>query len=516
MTRWLMARRMSKIAARLWMSLLMDWTSTLALAALAMIPATGCADDIGPKAEFEEQRVEFENHGVRLAGSLLLPLGEAKTPAVVFVHGAGRQTRESFREVATHFAVRGIAALIYDKRGTGKSGGDYESREPYTNLVNDCLAAVGFLQQHRSVDPEKIGLWGLSQGATICGTAASRTTDIPFVIVIGADVADGSLFQYRDNLFRKSGLSARLRDVAEKFHMVDQDLQNTFRNGFRLSLLTPRTYPSPDQFVHPAWSRVNQPVLAMWGEQDQNIAVAESVAGLKNSLAQANNRNWTILIEPGTNHDLKIAAAGEPATGPRGYPAGALATMTDWAWTVLQHPETIPPGQQSGNPPEAGVLSRLVGYERLRWFGNGVVQAGLWMFFLIRFGVDVFGSLSQLVMGRLRRSPPVAVSAPNRLRDFTRAIGTLNALILVGFSITAVLVVDQLHPRCPFLLRFVPLLGFASTLATVWLLIRVVRTPGNQSSDPPAQRSGRFSWDLLCLILFVPYMLYWNLIGTTF
>ena len=46
-----------------------------------------------------------------------------------------------------YFASQGIAALIYDKRGTGQSGGAYESYEPYENLVNDALSAVAFLKR---------------------------------------------------------------------------------------------------------------------------------------------------------------------------------------------------------------------------------------------------------------------------------------------------------------------------------------------------------------------------------
>ena len=98
-----------------------------------------------------EHRVEFHNQDVKLAGSLLLPRSEVPVPAVVFVHGAGRQTREPYREAGEYFASQGIAALIYDKRGTGRSGGAYESLEPYENLVNDALAGVASLKQRREI-----------------------------------------------------------------------------------------------------------------------------------------------------------------------------------------------------------------------------------------------------------------------------------------------------------------------------------------------------------------------------
>jgi pimeloyl-ACP methyl ester carboxylesterase len=343
------------------------------------------ADETGAKSRLEEHSVEFHNQDVKLAGSLLLPRSEVPVPAVVFVHGAGRQTRESYREVGDYFASQGIAALIYDKRGTGKSGGAYESFEPYENLVNDALSAVAFLKQRREIAESRIGIWRLSQGAYIGAAAASRSKDIKFIIVVGADVADGQMFYYRGNLFRRYELSDTLHDVAEKTYLVQQDLNHTFQDGFRLSSFAPRSYPPPDKYVHPAWSHVNQPVLAMWGQLDQNVPVGECVAGLKNSLAQANNEKWTIIILPRTNHSLRISETGELHSKSHGYQPEAWKTMTDWAWSAIDHPSEIDKMKQEGVAPETGILPGLASYESLRWYGNGTVQAALWILFLIGF-----------------------------------------------------------------------------------------------------------------------------------
>ena len=94
------------------------------------------ADKAGPEFSFEEHSVEFHNQAVKIAGSLLLPESETPVPAVVFVHGAGRQTREQYREVGEYFASHGIAALIYDKRGTGRSAGAYEEAMSPTRTLS--------------------------------------------------------------------------------------------------------------------------------------------------------------------------------------------------------------------------------------------------------------------------------------------------------------------------------------------------------------------------------------------
>ena len=80
--------------------------------------------------------------------------------------------------------------------------------------------------------------------------------------------------------------------------------------------------------------------------------------------------------------------------------------------------------------------------------------------------------------------------------------------------VVVLLVIDQMHPRCPTVLLYLPLLGTVSMLATVALLVVLVRTRREDvRSVAPRIRS---SLDVLCLILFIPYMFYWNLIGYRF
>ncbi|MFN0020177.1 MAG: hypothetical protein ACKVP0_18100 [Pirellulaceae bacterium] len=79
---------------------------------------------------------------------------------------------------------------------------------------------------------------------------------------------------------------------------------------------------------------------------------------------------------------------------------------------------------------------------------------------------------------------------------------------------SALLVLDQMHPSCPTILLFLPLLGTVSALATVALLIVLTRT--RRDHDRAGASRILFSLDVLCLVLFVPFMFYWNLIGFRF
>jgi hypothetical protein len=156
----------------------------------------------------------------------------------------------------------------------------------------------------------------------------------------------------------------------------------------------------------------------------------------------------------------------------------------------------------------------LASYERLRWYGNGTVQAGLWILFLISFSANTIAGAWRLLTRLFCRQQSVALPASNRVVNLKRAICALDILILVTFSIIALLVLDQRRPSCPSVLLFVPLLGTVSTLATVALLIVLARTPRDHVWTAASRI--RFSLDALCLVLFVPYMFYWNLIGFRF
>ena len=478
---------------------------------IGMSRPAACANETGAQSGFEEHRVEFHNHDVKLAGSLLLPKSEKPLPAVIFVHGAGPQTREQYRMQAEYFVSQGIAALIYDKRGTGQSGGAYESRKPYENLVNDALAGVALLKQRREIAPSQIGMWGLSQGCYISAAAASRSKDIQFIVAVGAEVADGMLFYYRDNLFRRYGLSDTLRDVAEKAQLGADTLFFNLRDESLLSTFAPRSYPPPDQYVHPAWSRVNQPVLVMWGQLDQHIPVGESILGLKNSLAQANNQKWTMIILPKANHDLKVSETGELHRPSPGYAPGALKTMTDWIHGVIDDPAHIATRKQEGSAQPTGVLSKLIRYEKLRWHGNGTVQVALLVFFLFSFLVNTIAGLRYGLARLFHRKKIVDLQASSKVLNFKRAVCALNLLILAAMQVTVLFVIDQIHPRCPTVLLFLPLLGTVSTLVTFALLVVLARTRSDDGWK--FARRIRSSLDVLCLILFVPYMYYWNLIG---
>jgi dienelactone hydrolase len=151
----------------------------------APIPGLGS----GPQALAEEPRIEeiaFVSHGATLSGSVVTPKPRKALAAVVFIHGSGRQTRNL--TWARRFAAEGIAALVYDKRGVGRSGGAYEGErntgeKNISLLADDAAAALKALARHPSLEGVPLGLTGVSQAGWIAPIAAQRSPLATFLLL---------------------------------------------------------------------------------------------------------------------------------------------------------------------------------------------------------------------------------------------------------------------------------------------------------------------------------------------
>ena len=153
-------------------------TTFLVTAFARLQPASGGED-------LRTEEVEFVSHGAKLSGSIVFPAGEIHA-AVVFIHGSGKQTRNL--HLAERFAQEGIAALVYDKRGVGKSGGEYESNQNVGEknlslLADDAASALRSLAAHPSLKGKPVGFTGISQAGWIAPLAAQRSDRAKFLLM---------------------------------------------------------------------------------------------------------------------------------------------------------------------------------------------------------------------------------------------------------------------------------------------------------------------------------------------
>jgi alpha-beta hydrolase superfamily lysophospholipase len=122
--------------------------------------------------------------GVRdgLSYALFLPEDEP-VAGVVILHGAG-SAKESHFDFARGCRDDGIAALAYDARGHGDSGGSFGP-----GAIDDALAMVDLLRAHAP----RVALRGSSMGAFQAIHAGTRDSAVCAVVAICPSPEDGLL-----------------------------------------------------------------------------------------------------------------------------------------------------------------------------------------------------------------------------------------------------------------------------------------------------------------------------------
>src|SRR5215207_7310621 len=131
-----------------------------------------------------EAAVEFQSGSVTLAGTLLIPRGGRRHPAVVLTHGSGPGPRQANRMFADRFARLGLVVLLYDKRGSGESGGSWTAAS-LDDLADDAVSAANYLRTRGEVDARRVGVWGGSQAGWVIPRALARSPGaFQFAVVI--------------------------------------------------------------------------------------------------------------------------------------------------------------------------------------------------------------------------------------------------------------------------------------------------------------------------------------------
>ncbi len=135
----------------------------------------------GRRAPLVEREVSIRSGDVLLAGTLVLPPGPGPYPALVMVPGSGPETRRIPRQVGDLLAYNGIAVLVTDKRGTGNSTGAWNGLS-HADWAGDVEAQLDFLRAQPEIAPDRIGLWGNSEGGYVVPVVAARRPDVRFLV----------------------------------------------------------------------------------------------------------------------------------------------------------------------------------------------------------------------------------------------------------------------------------------------------------------------------------------------
>lgn len=254
---------------------------------------------------------------VRLRASVLRPTRSATSgaghPAVVIVHGSGASARDNpwTTAYAEALAARGIVVLYPDKRGSGRSGGNWRTSS-VMDLAGDTQGALDVLRRLPAVDTGRIGVIGFSQGGYVASVVAADERGAAFAAVIsggtaalreqmvdeiemeavnrGAPLSNSDLTRLRD-LYLRAFAFAKSRTGWAAFRTRVQSAQQA---GGALAYAT-RTLPQDSSHWAfnwlramgnfdplPQWLRANtRPVLFVYGSRDTQLKPGESLARLR-------------------------------------------------------------------------------------------------------------------------------------------------------------------------------------------------------------------------------------------
>jgi len=318
----------------------------------------GCRAKISGK--FVESDVTFETEDSEIAGTLAIPDGEGPFPATIIIGGSGPFDRNgdvdprsgealklnsTYGDIAQALSREGFITLRYDKRGIGNStgeGGDFP--EP---SLRDLKAAVAFLKDNPSVDPNRIALVGHSLGGLWALMEASEDPDIAAICLMATPAKTyGEVLVEQIEWFVKAG-GGNDTDVAAR---VAQ--QRAIYDQLRSGELDPATMPLSERYAYEFVKAIMDiagadyaketrcPALILQGDKDLFTVIPQESELLKQAFNDGGNEKVKLVIFPNLDHMFR-PTPGQPSgelyyqdRGP--ISAEVVKNIADWMKSTLR------------------------------------------------------------------------------------------------------------------------------------------------------------------------------------
>lgn len=308
---------------------------------------------------YKQEEVRFRNGNVTLSGTLTIPSTRGSNPAIVFTHGGGPDTRDAARFLADHFARRGVASLIYDKRGVGASAPELDwGRSSFDDLAGDALAGIQLLKTRKEINSRKIGLYGPSNGGWTVEKAAARSNDVAFIIVNsggGVPSWESEVFRVeaetRAEGFSENEIKEAVAFMRQKFEVARTGqgweqfqalIEKSRKERWFRFVAAPRSLERlreawAGQFSYDPYAdlqRLRIPVLGLFGELDTEVPAKQIADRTRKALRGGKSRDYTIKEFPDAGHGIMVFPEGGKPWRFFGFADGYMDLLTDW---VLGH-----------------------------------------------------------------------------------------------------------------------------------------------------------------------------------
>ncbi len=278
-----------------------------------------------------KEEITFINDSISLAGMLYHPTqpNNQASKYIILVHGSGAQDRSSPYYITLGYALsqQGFGVLLYDKRGTGKSTGNF-SNASMQALASDASAAMKYLRSRKDLKIDEIGYLGTSQGGWISPIAATNDEKCDFVILnVGPAVSvfeqDLHRVEYsmKDDGWERPEIDAALAYTKLFFTYAETNKNRDWKKLEKMMAQT-KSREWADYLNFPEdkndfkWWRLNNfnpeqtlskipcKTLAIFGEYDPLVPPAENEVKMHEYLTKA-GIPFEIVVIKGATHDMR-------------------------------------------------------------------------------------------------------------------------------------------------------------------------------------------------------------------
>ncbi|MBT8236709.1 MAG: alpha/beta fold hydrolase [Bacteroidia bacterium] len=251
---------------------------------------------------YKQEEIAYSNKDIKLAGLLMTPFGNITSTAIILIHGSGVSDRDNFWYMyqADYLARNGYMVLLPDKRGCGKSRGEWHTAS-FDDFANDIKSAQEYLVQNKANEFEKLGVLGLSQGGWISHVVNQDPENLDFIVdVVSSASTPNEQVKYEiRNDIKNSGvpefLAKPLSVIFAKRAMGKRKIWWE-KNGSFDPVLSMR--------------ETKTPILKIFAAEDENVPVENSIALINEMLSTHSNLPLTINTFKDSGHALISPESG--------------------------------------------------------------------------------------------------------------------------------------------------------------------------------------------------------------
>ena len=207
------------------------------------------------------ERVEVDSPDGILPGYLIPSGTDGPAPVVIFYNGFDVTKELLYGFIGDQFSRRGIACLVIDTPGTGEPRRlrNVPSRPDYEVPT---AAIVDYLQTRPDIDPDRIGLLGISLGGYYAPRGAAFEKRIAACVAWGAVWDYGATWQH--------GWETNSKTTLTPFWQFPWVMGTDTMED---ALVRVREYTLADAMPHPT-----QPLLIVHGDSDTAFPVSDAEA----------------------------------------------------------------------------------------------------------------------------------------------------------------------------------------------------------------------------------------------